>query len=89
MTIDEYIEKMEEYLGRCLDIYGENHGDYVFHMDLDDVITKPTGENDITKEIPKEEYPVFVDKTLDSYCTFEYLIENFKYLEQTKGGEEE
>tara|TARA_R110002020_G_scaffold104906_1_gene245021 strand:- start:742 stop:993 length:252 start_codon:yes stop_codon:yes gene_type:complete len=80
MVVTPFEQDMNKYLGKSLDIYGENHGDYVFHMELDDIITKPTGENDITKEIPKEEYPVFVDKTLDSYCTFGYLIENIKYL---------
>ena len=92
MTIDEYIKQMEEYLGGRLDIYGGNERPgfrrtYVFYMDLADVITEPTGENDITKEIPKEEYPVFVDKTLDSYCTFEYLIDNIMYLKQIQEGE--
>ncbi len=70
---------MEQYLGRQFDQEDE-FGNYVFAMHLGEILTEATGENDITKEIPKEDYPVFFDREGDSYMSFEYLEKNKKYL---------
>ena len=72
---------MEEYLGKTLDIVDSNN-DYVFYMELDKIITKPTGLNDITSEIALNEYPAYVDNDLDSYCTLDYVKENINYLRE-------
>lgn len=70
---------MEQYLGRQFDQEDE-FGNYVFAMHLGEILTEATGENDITKEIPKEDYPVFFDREGDAYMSFKYLEKNKKYL---------
>lgn len=70
---------MEQYLGRQFDQEDE-FGNYVFAMHLGEILTEATGENDITEEIPKEDYPVFFDREGDAYMSFEYLEKNKKYL---------
>ena len=72
---------MKEHLGKSLDIM-DDYNQYVFYMDLDKIITKPTGFNDITNQIEVNEYPVYVDNNLDSYCTLDFVNKNINYLKK-------
>ena len=55
---------MNVFLGRRFDQEDEN-GNYVFAMTLEEVLEEPTGDDDITAEVPKEDYPIFFDRTGD------------------------
>ena len=69
---------MKEYLGKVIDVWEDDN--YIFYMELDKIITKPTGENDITRDVDINEYPIFVDRSLDSYCTLKYIKNNLMYV---------
>ena len=69
---------MKEYLGKVIDVWEDDK--YIFYMELDKIITKPTGENDITRDVDINEYPIFVDRSLDSYCTLKYVKNNLMYV---------
>ena len=49
-------------------------------MTLSEILTEPTGEDDITEEVPKEHFPIFFDREGDAYISFGYLKNNLKYL---------
>jgi hypothetical protein len=70
---------MEQFLGRQFDKEDE-FGNYEFAMHLGEILTEPTGEDDITAEIPKEDFPVFFDREGEAYMSFEYFEKNKKYL---------
>ena len=69
---------MKEYLGKVIDVWEDDN--YIFYMELDKIITKPTGENDITRDVDINEYPILVDSSLDSYCTLKYIKNNLMYV---------
>tara|TARA_R100001129_G_C5198355_1_gene212992 strand:- start:116 stop:328 length:213 start_codon:yes stop_codon:yes gene_type:complete len=69
---------MDKYLGKVIDVWEDDN--YIFYMELDKIITKPTGENDITRDVDINEYPIFVDRSLDSYCTLKYVKNNLMYV---------
>ena len=69
---------MDKYLGKVIDVWEDDN--YIFYMELDKIITKPTGENDITRDVDINEYPIFVDRNLDSYCTLKYVKNNLMYV---------
>jgi len=70
---------MNVFLGRRFDQEDEN-GNYVFAMTLEEVLEEPTGDDDITAEVPKEDYPIFFDRTGDAYASVEYIRKNIQYL---------
>lgn len=70
---------MKQYLGRKYDQTDE-HGNYVFAMTLSEILTEPTGKDDITEEVPPEHFPIFYDRLGDAYMSFGYLKNNLKYL---------
>jgi len=70
---------MEQYLGRQFDQEDE-FGNYVFAMHLGEILTEATGQNDITEEVPTEDFPIFFDRAKDAYMSFGYLKNNLKYL---------
>ena len=69
---------MDKYLGKVIDVWEDDN--YIFYMELDKIITKPPGENDITRDVDINEYPIFVDRSLDSYCTLKYVKNNLMYV---------
>jgi hypothetical protein len=70
---------MKQYLGRRYDQTDE-HGNYVFAMTLSEILTEPTGKDDITEEVPPEHFSIFYDRLGDAYMSFGYLKNNLKYL---------
>ena len=72
-------KEMEKFLGRKYD-QTDQFGNYVFAMTLSEILTEPTGEDDITEEVPREHFPIFFDRQGDAYISFGYLKNNLKYL---------
>lgn len=70
---------MNVFLGRRFDQQDED-GNYVFAMTLEEVLEEPTGDSDITAEVPKEYFPIFFDRTGDAYASVEYIKKNIQHL---------
>lgn len=73
-------KEMEKFLGRQFDKEDEN-GNYEFAMNLSEILTHPTGFDDITAEVPKEDFPIFFDREGDAYMSNSYLFENIEHLQ--------
>ena len=74
------IKTAKKYLGKQFD-KEDKFGNYEFAMHLGEILVKPTGFNDITKEVCREDYPIFYDRQGDAYMTFKYLEDNMKHLQ--------
>ena len=68
-------------LGKQFDKNDEN-GDYEFAMFLGELLTEPTGEDDITAEA--FDFPIFFDREGDAWASVEYIIKNIQHIYLTE-----
>ena len=62
--------EMEKYLGKTVYYYPNKHTDS-FQMTLDKIAYEKIGG--ITDELDDSDFPIFVNKELDTWCKLEWL----------------
>ena len=71
----EMSKDMERYLGKTVYYYPNKHTDS-FEMTLDKIAYEKIGG--ITDELDDSDFPVFVNKELDSWCSLEWIEKIYK-----------
>lgn len=71
----------KQLLGRQFDKENE-HGEYEFAMHLGELLTEPTGEDDITAEA--YDFPIFFDREGDAWASVEYILKNIQHIYLTE-----
>lgn len=68
----------EELIGLSVLVYPKNDG-AVFQTDLHSIVKTPSKNTDnISSEVPKEDFPIYLSKDKTSYITVKWLFESME-----------